>query len=133
MNATELRIGNLVELTNIEYGTNKTPYEIDIDDFNDLYHKRIKIKPIPITPEWLERAGFSKRLINNKFYEYFIDATPPNYKNDYVIKWWDTDFDRKINFSPVLSGTIHTFPCDYIHQLQNLYFALTGKELEFNV
>ena len=133
MNATELRIGNLVELTNIEYGTNKTPYEIDIDDFNDLYHKRIKINPIPITPEWLERAGFSKRLINNKFYEYFIDATPLNYKNDYVIKWWDTDFDRKINFAPVLSGTVHAFPCDYIHQLQNLYFALTGKELEFNV
>jgi hypothetical protein len=24
-------------------------------------------------------------------------------------------------------------PCEYLHQLQNLYFALTGEELEINL
>ena len=127
MNATELRIGNWI----IHPKNGEWAWRFSRDDWD--YCEMDEFNPIPITPEWLERAGFSKRLINNKFYEYFIDATPLNYKNDYVIKWWDTDFDRKINFAPVLSGTVHAFPCDYIHQLQNLYFALTGKELVFNV
>ena len=128
MKATELRINNLVMKLSLDREDEQI-YGINPHDFSEWDYWIYE--PIAITPEWLERAGFSKRLINNKFYEYFIDATPLNYKNDYVIKWWDTDFDRKINFAPVLSGTVHAFPCEYIHQLQNLYFALTGKELKF--
>jgi len=88
------------------------------------------IKPVPLTEEWLLKFGFETRLINNCFLEYYLSCTPPKYKKDYVLRWWDANNERRIFWSPVLSGTIHHFPCKYVHQLQNLYFALTGNELE---
>ena len=135
MKATELRIGNYVQDPN---GNVCKVVTIDNDDSHKVVRAwRIDkphlgatdITPIPLSEESLKGFGFRKRLINNKFWEYYRDCTPPNYKrgHGYVLRYWD--WNKQMDFGPVMSGNIHHFPCEYIHQLQNLYFALTGKEL----
>ncbi|AQW96674.1 hypothetical protein BBD31_01625 [Elizabethkingia anophelis] len=77
-------------------------------------------KPIELTEEWFLKLGFesnnvSYKINNDKFvFElYFYDA-------------WNLNYVEKVKFgndSVELSGYWK------IHELQNLYFALTGEEL----
>ena len=91
------------------------------------------IKPIPLTEQWLIDFGFKVRKINNLFNEYLLECTPPNYKKEYFLSFrFGTRNDKDFEFYwyPVTySGDMHVFPCEYVNQLQNLYFALTGKQL----
>lgn len=130
MKLNELRIGNLIMFSHAD----GEPYEIfwfnnigwsKRDDFNGdiknyyegIYYNR-RLEPIPLTDEWLLRFGFEKIST----YEYSLDKInyPFNYK------------DGKVNITPGGIGD-DTYgidiPCKYVHQLQNLYFALTGEEL----
>ena len=136
MKATELRVNNWYNSTKFQI-----PIICEFADFAELDARADGAKvdedlvdemfqPILLTEEWLLKFGFETRLINNCFLEYYLSCTPPKYKKDYVLRWWDANNERRIFWSPVLSGTIHHFPCKYVHQLQNLYFALTGNELE---
>lgn len=70
--------------------------------------------PIPITPEWLERLGFEKMPPKNHWEEYWDKG---------ILRLYITD--GKI--SPI--AVIHSKKPKYVHQLQNLYHALTGEEL----
>ena len=117
MEATELRIGNWV---NFKFGNKESDVmicwndlrnfemNIKLDRFNDIY------KPIPLTEEWLLKFGFKK-----------TDDTC-----DFV--YWELD---NLTFCDVLPDNLELInyelsPCKHVHQLQNLYFALTNKELE---
>lgn len=114
MKATELRIGNYVELrgetTTIWKVSKETihaePFDCPMCD---------EIKPIPLTEEWLLKFGFEKHLnywmIPSK--GFFIGVT----LNNEIYPMFDTD-------NPIPIKTLK-----YVHQLQNLYFALTGQEL----
>lgn len=67
--------------------------------------------PIPLTPEWLERLGF-------------IDDLPwakGNFRVDSENRFHVVD---GTGYSVIVARNI-----EYVHQLQNLYFALTGEEL----
>jgi hypothetical protein len=110
MEANELRIGNLI-LKNNEI------YEISSLFFVDLYDGKIRenynnnyvIEPIKITKEWLLK--FKAVECKTDELVFFLDdfiITLPNY------------FCYK--------GTILK-KIKYVHQLQNLYFALTQREL----
>ena len=78
------------------------------------YHS--SIEPIPLTEEWLLKFGFEKSMAwtyaieigNNKRLVYYLGE-----------KGWSIGFMRYSEFSNL----------KYVHQLQNLLFALTGKEL----
>jgi len=63
------------------------------------------IKPIPLTEEWLTKFGFKK---DDGFFN-----------KDGV--WLTPDFG--------LDGINPFKPIKYVHQLQNLFFAITGEEL----
>ena len=81
------------------------------------------IKPIPITPKWLERLGF--KASNGFPYSKCTDE----YENtslivDEDICYYGISINGKIVWS--ISRKIN------VHQLQNLYFALTGEELKPN-
>ena len=65
------------------------------------------VKPIPLTEEWLERFGFV-------------------YKNGYGYKFKYGWISRKDKYWSYYSLMIKIY---YVHQLQNLYFALTAEEL----
>lgn len=115
MDAKELRIGNFVR------GFDDRSYEHQeiqflstrVETTKGLYYKYENVNPIPITEEWLERFGFKKD--KSWFGEFYENKEGDSVNSDItVITVFDTgDFDMP----------------KYIHQLQNLYFALTGKEL----
>jgi len=115
MNATELRIGNMVKKYFTEYGYSKI-CEIDITDFNDILNNVIKVEPIPLTEEWLLKFGFEKRkkLIG------LLVFSKSGFDLHFVNGKWE--------FYVMGSSCILT-EIEYVHQLQNLYFALTNEEL----
>jgi hypothetical protein len=70
--------------------------------------------PIPLTEQWLIDLGFTNCGINKLGIDNFTIHTPfPKLEDDFV--WFNN-----VNSAMVI---------DSVHQLQNLYFALTGKEL----
>lgn len=127
MKASELRIGNYIT----RFGDNVVVDGIDKKHRNDTdYYIRIKedrelgywldqFKPIVLTEEILLKCGLEKRKDGN--FNLFKQS-----KVDIVI---DKEFSAwkcdGINFSV---GCIK-----YLHQLQNLYFALTGEELNIKL
>lgn len=116
----ELRIGNYVNhkteglsrVTEIESHENQigvTPLS-----FNNYVFMCAEIKPIPLTSEILEKCGFKK---DKDGIYLFLN----------VLYWLDIGYLQIANqYMAILNA-----PCQYLHQLQNLIFALTGKELEY--
>ena len=78
--------------------------------------KPYRADPIPLTKEWLVKFGFEKI---KKGVEY------SKWKKDGFIFWFD-------NLMPGITslGKYDIVRIDRVHELQNLYFALTGNELE---
>ena len=105
MEAKELRIGNLVYAF-------KTTWVIDQTDF--VGDKISTYKPIPLTADWLLRFGFEQDI---GFPIFSIDQ--------YYIRIRDN-----FEFGIDEEGGLHLSEIQYVHQLQNLYYALTGEELE---
>lgn len=129
MKVEELRIGNLildwnnkpVEVEQIQY---MEPDSV-LNHYSELVEYAIneihidQYKPIPLTEEWLTKFGFGKYkdeegeslrrkgkiLLNKAFRLRFSDT------ND---DWYYSTAMR----------------IETVHQLQNLYFALTGEELQ---
>lgn len=114
--ANELRIGNLVKLE-----TGKI-VPINISGISAINAGYLRVYQTPLTPEILEKCGFNyKELNHNKIWIKSLNVFGFSI-NLYV-------HDEKIFFSPFeLNWEIEI---KYLHQLQNLYFALTGTELEF--
>lgn len=113
--ANEIREGNLV----YEFGKVHT-----ISFKNDDHWHLENFQPIPLTPEILKSAGF-KRNGNTK-------------------NWFHLKIDNQTRFTGCDNGdetwvglSVNSYwggkSAIYLHQLQNLYFALTGNELEINL
>lgn len=131
INPKELRIGNLVwetrivdpspeDLQSITVGAINGIYNTVYDNEDNIYGPE-DIYPIPLTPEWLQRMDLVKESYLHR----------PVYKisqTDYYLRWEDDVVDVSIED---LNGHKHYFryALKYVHQLQNLYFSLTGKEL----
>lgn len=112
MKATELRIGNLINrngiIITVSWGTLKAICE-NIDVGN----------PIPVTEEWLQKFEWIKTggILNTH--------TDKNYQ--YVL-----EYDNEWNF---INANEMTFlkTIKFVHEFQNLYFALTGYELTLQI
>ena len=76
--------------------------------------KSFHFKPIPLTEEWLLRFGFVQSQD--------IDTIFGLKLNDF---WYINEFQIRNNFNSILLD----FELKYVHQLQNLHFALTGTHL----
>lgn len=111
MKASELRIGNFVHA----FGAKQEFFRIDELIDADAYDY---IEPIPITEEWLLKFGFAML------------------KNSSPQKWYKPnctffEFNKWKSMTGIKMIRCNRLGCaDYVHQLQNLYFALTGEELE---
>ncbi len=114
MKANELRIGNLIDrqdyickVTKIEEGGIITePLEYKGERFVEQ-----RVEPIPLTEEWLVKFGFEK-LTENAY----------TYTGGYTFTVF---FDGERLSTSFWQGNEKK----YVHQLQNLYYALTGEEL----
>jgi hypothetical protein len=119
MEATELRIGNWVHT-----GSFHVPKLQGHHQYLPEWHKyAFKFDPIPLTEEWLERFGFEqmKLYTGDKCFvkEKFCVLCDGQLKN----------YDLRLTFD---SDQTIRIKLDYVHQLQNLYFSLTGEELNQN-
>jgi hypothetical protein len=120
MKTNELRIGNWYN----EFGI---PKQITPDIIYAMYKIEksgkvaIDVSPIPLTEEWLVKFGFenSKAKSAKKWIFY---ASFNHHYNSGLMKVHLT------GGSVIISGK--RIFCKHVHQLQNLYFALTGEELE---
>ena len=110
MDAQELRIGNLVEIDGSVLELNRKRFEYAV--CKDCC---LGIKPIPLTEEWFLKFGFQFDTIDWQF--------PKN--SVYFIGWYAGKWRLGTHSDGVLKETYF----EYVHQLQNLYFALTGEEL----
>lgn len=128
MDANQLRIGNLTRDK-----LNKTTYEINVRSLLYIIEceeasKEISIEPIPMDEKWLLKFGFDN--INLKYHG-----------NDEIIGLYLENIDSYLTFDNNEwrleqdddwrdGGNHHDLPnIEFVHQFQNLYFALTGKEL----
>lgn len=125
--ANELRIGNWVKQDgDIEQVTFKT-FEL-LNDIDTYY-----VAPIPLTEDILLKCGFEKR--NNSYFLRVQDLKSFEYYMETIFD--DSHFFAYISIIrhlPKGGEEIKTekrkLNIKFLHQLQNLYFALTGKELE---
>lgn len=126
MKASELRIGNYildhlgnvctVELIERHGGIHVSSLKYSLGDgMNNISEG---FNPIPITEDWM--AGFGMTKDNGRYG-----------LGDYGVL-------SLYNDKPIIHITLYgpndiydgEAPCEYVHQLQNLYHALTGNELE---
>lgn len=116
MKATELRIGNYVMASTYMKIDAKFIYEYSIvgGDY----------KPIPLTEDILLKCGFVQCLPDETYYtvnpnDFHIRIEKNELKNNENVLW--VYFDEQED---------HPITCIFeLHQLQNLYFALTETEL----
>ena len=132
MEANELRLKNWA--IHPASGTEIQLTETDIiqimeriqDGLNQNY------EPIPLTTEWLERAGFVK-----EFDDVYSIGLPTGDGVDLLLEWGDCCLRRNHVGKEKKEGDKNPYDYAYIkspkyvHQLQQLYFSLSGKELEF--
>lgn len=127
MTTQELRIGNYVKLTYMVEVTAisndgdcyYTPIDQEeyLDEFTDIRH----FEPIPLTPEVLEACGFEYDESNIKW------KINKNSKFEFA---WGEECGTQFNYSVCRRGVSHV---NFLHQLQNLYYSLTGQELQIDI
>jgi hypothetical protein len=126
--ATELRIGNYIKLM-FNYEDYET-IQVTSDELVDVDKKRADYEPLPLTEDWLFKFGFKNTDKDDNDYITYTDANHDYYlqidtrRRDGKYTILDNSFDDLRAFSMV--------DIVYVHQLQNLYFALTGEELTLN-
>lgn len=126
--ANELRVGNLLFETGIIDGYENLPdsekltvivaviNDIDqvVRDLQDNMHAYDSLYPIPLTEEWLLKFGFEKDWTGYALEDKNSLSFSVTKNGAYLACWLDRSLGITIK---------------YVHQLQNLYFALTGEEL----
>lgn len=130
----DLRIGNYV--INGDYADIGTMMVHHVSD-QDIHYESLcsvnsveasRINSIPITEEWLFSLGFVSmdldysvayyiEYVKNVRFQVWLDGSCRIWYN--AGKGWQEHYDNEL--------PIHV---KSVHQLQNIYFALTGKELE---
>lgn len=138
MEVKELRIGNIVKIDDEYLG----PIEGKVTSLNEKAEVELLLSvnkgnikyfrcgaddifPMPITEELLLKIGFKKDVDANNLYRYAIDNCL------FEIRLWDSGTLIKLeNYSEDCVRKVHLPKTPNVHQLQNAYYLLTGKELE---
>lgn len=105
MKSNELRIGNYY----LSFG-------VDLKQVETLHKDKILIDftPIPLTEEWLLKFGFEKRMFG--WWSSVLFLRIDENEKCFWFDWSSTNESK---------GTELFF----VHQIQNLFFALTNEEL----
>jgi len=122
MKSNELRIGNYISDI---YSSNSFMAKVVRLDFIRCYYgmshsSYSDLRPIPLTPEILEKCGAEKY---EEFGKSFMELSVAT---DLVI------FSDETGVKLMCLGD-EIKKVEYLHDLQNLYFALTNNELEIKI
>lgn len=120
MKASDLRIGNYVnEWLNNDSPNDKKIQKVITVEYSDIFicsDDSNRYSPIPLTEDWLEKFG----LVCDKDADEFEEWYNPDVESWFILK------DKVGGYYYPYGSSIEI---DFVHQLQNLYFALTGEEL----
>jgi len=119
MKTNELMYKNYVEHNGLirqisgfrTYSTNHTLVRFEMSAGEYMVES---LNPIPLSKEWLLKAGFVKHS--------------PYFSNGSIIEFYE---NNNALFCELPNDNVF-YHIKYVHQLQNLYFALTGVELVFS-
>jgi len=130
--AKEIRIGNLVKyLVHLPVGYNHPSMSVteiievreDMVQTTNGYHKYREIGPITLTEEILIKSGGIKTSDNFITFTDTDTITP-----EVVIFIEDEHFYLSNN-----DGEKYSVPLQSVHQFQNLFFTLLGKEVKIKI
>ena len=126
MKTTDLRLGNFIS---INFGNCDDGKIITVDGVSDCeiyneehgYSPCNEFNPIPLTEQWLLDLGFNQN-IETQWYIHFDNMCLTLYEDlpQYIVEIHDMEMDK---------SSIFLMSIQYVHQLQNLFFALTQEEL----
>jgi len=123
---TEVRVGN-----KIMFSDDSSIFEVSgihefgldvVNDIEETYIEYDQFEPIPLTEELLLKCGFEYTDEEKEFLQLSVFRT------------FKLNADNSDNFSSVtfrINDT--TIEITSIHQLQNIFFALTNQELKINL
>jgi hypothetical protein len=115
MKASELRIGNITSM-GVVCSIEDNVFRV-LDSEGDTFKNTwADIQPIPLTEEWLLKLGFTDE---EDYLELEIHESLSIIYVGYLALMLDGVIIQ-----------INDVNSDKVHQLQNLYFALTGEELK---
>ena len=126
MKAKELRIGNYVNFKFHKDCGGVKGIEVFVSDLEIILQNNSKSEyytPTPLTEEWLVKFGFDKGddsynfrgfCLENRNTDPFLPELRKEKLKDSFGAWCNNNFLTNIK---------------HVHQLQNLYFALTNEEL----
>jgi|GEM_PF-690573 len=133
MNIKRLRPGNIIKISPRE----NEEGIVSIDEIHkdtiiaemlvprQGYHFRIRfyeVLSIPLTEAWLTKCGFAK------------DENNPAVWNDVTLSQkFCFEAEGKKQFCNADGSLIGTFPVEFLHDFQNGYLFLTGKEIELSI
>lgn len=115
MKTNELRIGNYVMYADVICKVEG--YSGGLLQTDGVYSFISKFHPIPINEKWLLKLGFEKRD-DQKYSHLKFDRTWVSL-DSILVKWYGN----------ALGGIMML---DYVHQLQNIFFAINSEELELH-
>lgn len=125
MKVTEIRVGNLIESNNehckVEAILLNGAIRTDGGD-----GKLFEFKPIPLTEQLIIKFGFDKVEDLGDMISYEFKDKKRGYGIKYDHEEWVFYLYAGTSYTPLICDAE---PFQYVHQLQNLYFALTGIEL----
>ena len=132
INLKDIRVGNYVhhrdDWSYRQVGIDFKEFDFawDYSDFHALLECTLfpeAIEYISLTEEWLLNFGFKK-----SGYEFLFWEHPQLKSVDFAgINWADEDFPEYQFLNVSING--HIIQINYVHQLQNFYFTLTGEDL----
>lgn len=146
MKENELRIGNFVTVNNPEFrpdlkdiafevkaiheSFSRSSYEygVGLKHINMIPNKYYEypsqligyINPINLTEEWLTKFGFEE------------DAESKSWSILTTLDKYDYQFEVSNKYQEYFQPDFARMDIKYVHELQNLYFALTGVELQLS-
>lgn len=125
LKANELRVGNKImqhwDYDDVGPNSHEVIHTIEPYECMLLFEKDI-YSPIPLTPEILEKCGFENRSASTDYLFSLGDIHIGGSQKRFLPSYWgESGLEAYGN------------ELKYLHQLQNIYFALTGEELQVNL
>jgi len=128
MKNTELRLGNYVyegdHLTHVYSLEDELNNYINCSHIEgEFFSADGEIKPIPITEELLIKSEF--RILEHEW-KFFEKKISRGDCNSFVVRLW---FNQRWYFGIYGHDGGVAIPVEFFHQVQNLYYDLSGEEL----
>lgn len=116
MKASDLRIGNY-------YDCNGQIEVVNPNTITDVWEsERTWCKPIPLSEDWLIRFGFKKEKVSSYGgADMWQGMSAYSYNGEWLFRGSPKSGLKLVGY---FNSDIR-----YVHQLQNIFLALTGKEL----